>query len=85
MDSISDKELGLHLDRHLDAVTESGTPLVVKRRGRKKPVVVMPLDEFNSWQETAYLLSTPANAKALRESVAQVAGRKLLMKDGGRA
>jgi antitoxin YefM len=57
----------------------------VKRRGRKKPVVVMPLDEFNSWQETAYLLSTPANAKALRESVAQVAGRKLLMKDGGRA
>jgi antitoxin YefM len=35
-------------------------------------VVVMPLDEFTSWQETAYLLSNPANAAHLRESLAQI-------------
>jgi len=31
----------------------------------------MSLDEFNSWQETLYLLSNPANAEHLRESIAQ--------------
>jgi antitoxin YefM len=32
-------------------------------------VVVMPLDEFTGWQETAYLLSNPANAAHLRNSI----------------
>jgi antitoxin YefM len=29
----------------------------------------MSLDEFNSWQETLYLLSNPANAEHLRRSL----------------
>jgi antitoxin YefM len=33
--------------------------------------VLISLDEFNSWQETLYLLSSPANAEHLRESIAQ--------------
>jgi antitoxin YefM len=36
-----------------------------------KSVVMMPLEEFNSWQETAYLLSNSANAAHLRKSMAQ--------------
>lgn len=32
-------------------------------------VVVMPLDEFNSWKETLYLLGNPANAAHLRRSI----------------
>jgi len=31
----------------------------------------MSLDEFNSWQETLYLLSNPANAEHLMESIKQ--------------
>jgi antitoxin YefM len=39
-------------------------------------VAVMPLDEFNSWKETLYLLSYPANAAHLRRSIAETeAGR----------
>lgn len=34
-------------------------------------VVFMPLDDFTSWQETAYSLRSPANAASLRESLAQ--------------
>jgi antitoxin YefM len=34
-------------------------------------VVLLPLDEFNSWRETAYLLSNPANAAHLRRSIAE--------------
>ena len=34
-------------------------------------VVFVSLDEFNSWQETLYLLSTPENAAHLRRSIAE--------------
>jgi antitoxin YefM len=35
-------------------------------------VVCLPLDEFNSWKETLYLLSNPANADHLRQSVSEI-------------
>lgn len=34
-------------------------------------VVMLSLDEFNAWQETLYLLSTPANAEQLMNSIAE--------------
>lgn len=34
-------------------------------------VVCLALDEFNSWKETLYLLSTPTNASHLRKSIAE--------------
>ncbi|MCB9433244.1 MAG: type II toxin-antitoxin system Phd/YefM family antitoxin [Ardenticatenaceae bacterium] len=43
--------------------------IVVNEEGQS--VVVLSLDEFNSWQETLYLLSTPANAAHLRQSIAE--------------
>ena len=43
-------------------------------------VVLMPLDEFNSWKETLYLLGSPANAAIcgvpLREADLPVKRRK---------
>jgi antitoxin YefM len=56
-------------------VIADAEPTVLETEAGKK-VVVMPLDEFTAWQETAYLLSNPANAAHLRESIAQAkAGR----------
>jgi antitoxin YefM len=43
--------------------------IVVTDAGQQ--VVVMPLDEFNSWKETLHLLSNPANAAHLRRSMAE--------------
>jgi antitoxin YefM len=43
--------------------------IVVTKSGDQ--VVVLPLDEYNSWKETAYLLSNPANADHLRRSIAE--------------
>ena len=31
----------------------------------------LPLDEYNSWKETLYLLSNPANAEHLQRSIAE--------------
>ncbi len=43
--------------------------IVVNEEGQS--VVVLSLDEFNAWQETLYLLSAPANAAHLRQSIAE--------------
>jgi antitoxin YefM len=40
----------------------------------------MSLDEFNSWQETLYLLSNPANAEHLRRSMEEARTGKVLEK-----
>lgn len=34
-----------------------------------KQAVLMSLDEFNAWQETMHLLSNPANANRLLQSI----------------
>jgi antitoxin YefM len=34
-------------------------------------IVMLSLSEYNAWQETIYLLSTPANAEHLRRSIAE--------------
>ena len=37
----------------------------------EQQIVLLPIDEFNSWQETLYLLSNPFNAEWLRQSIAE--------------
>lgn len=59
----------------LEQVGEDHEAVVVTRKNGK-PVVMVSLDDWNAIQETMHLLSTPANARVLRESIAQLdAGR----------
>jgi antitoxin YefM len=34
-------------------------------------IVMVSLEDFNAWRETAYLLQNPANAAHLRQSIAE--------------
>jgi antitoxin YefM len=61
-------EFRKNLKTHLDAVTNNHDMLVVHRQGGKS-VVVMSIDDFNSMDETEYLLSTKANEKRLTEAL----------------
>lgn len=54
-----------------DSVVNDCEPVVIHRRGNEN-VVLFSESEFNSWKETLYLLSNPANAKRLLESIKQV-------------
>ena len=68
VDRIAKAEVGA--GRLYGVTTQHAEPrIVVTDQGGQ--VVVMPLDEFNSWKETLYLLSNPANAAHLRRSIAQ--------------
>jgi antitoxin YefM len=59
----------------LDRVVDDADITIITRRDADD-VVLMSLSEYNSWKETEYLLSSPANARRLRESIAQAdAGR----------
>jgi antitoxin YefM len=40
-------------------------------------VIVLPLDDYEAWQETTYLLRTPANAAHLRKSIAEAETSKI--------
>ncbi len=72
MTHISYSELRQNLARYLDETVANRAPIVVTRQGGKEPVVFMPLQEFEGWQETVHLLSSPRNAEHLLESIRQI-------------
>ena len=64
------------LDQLINRVILDAEPTILCNE-QGKQAVLMSLDEFNSWQETLYLLSNPANAEHLRKSIAQAnSGKK---------
>ena len=70
MDAITYSAARQNLAQTMNAVCENHAPVIITRQ-KSEPVVMMSLADFNSIQETAYLLGNPANAAHLRESLAQ--------------
>ena len=75
MKSITASDLRIKLRESLDRVVEDLDYLVVNRP--KGNVVVMSEEEFNSWQETSYLLGSPKNAKRLMDGIDEVENSSL--------
>jgi antitoxin YefM len=63
-------ELRENLASYLDRVVDDREVVVVKRRGARD-VAIIAADELAGLEETAYLLRSPANARRLRESLAE--------------
>jgi antitoxin YefM len=63
----------------MDQVCQDHAPLVITRK-REQAVVMMSLEDYHALEETAYLLRTPANARRLTESVAQVEKGRVVRK-----
>ena len=75
MQAITLKDAKRNPSQLVEQVLADAEPrIVVTDRGDQ--VEVMPLDEFNSWKETLYLLSNPANAAHLRRSIAEAEAGK---------
>lgn len=71
LDAISYSEARKNLASLMDSVCDDSDVVVITRR-KARPVVLMSLDEYNSIQETAHLLRSPANAERLLESIAEL-------------
>ena len=71
MNAISYTQARQNLAETMNSVCDGHEPVIITRQ--KAPAVVMlSLEDYNSIQETAYLLGNPANAARLREAVESV-------------
>ena len=59
-----------NLEKLIEQVIADADPIILSTEAGQE-VVLLSLDEFNSWKETIYLLSNPANAAHLRKSIGE--------------
>ncbi len=69
MRTLSSTELRQTLSTVMDRVNDDHEPVIVTR-ATGKPVVMVSLEDWASMDETAYLLTSPENARRLRDGVA---------------
>lgn len=72
MNAISVTDLRKNLAATIDRVTADHDYTIITREGGKPAAVLMSLEDFASWQETEYLLRSPANREALLASIAEL-------------
>ena len=70
MNTISINQAQTNFQDVVQRVLHELTPTIVMAENGES-VVMLPLNEYNAWKETLYLLSTPANAEHLRQSIAE--------------
>lgn len=73
-------DLRNNLAMHLDRVEGDRMELVVTRQNHD-PVVIVSLAEWEGMKETLHLLSSPANAEKLRQSIAELDAGKGIERD----
>lgn len=71
MDTLSYSAFRSHLANAMDKVNEDHKPILITRQNGK-PAVVMSLEDFKSYEETAYLMASPKNAERLNKAIVQL-------------
>ncbi|MCL4483279.1 MAG: type II toxin-antitoxin system prevent-host-death family antitoxin [Bacteroidetes bacterium] len=79
MRAVNYSELRRNLKTSLDAVSNDDELLVV-HRPKGKSIVMMPLDEYNSLQETYHLNRSKTNRQRLEASIENINGKHNLLK-----
>ncbi|MFM7317857.1 MAG: type II toxin-antitoxin system Phd/YefM family antitoxin [Isosphaeraceae bacterium] len=71
MDAISYTSIQDDLAKTMDRVCSDHEPVVITRDNNRS-VVMISLEDYQSLEETAYLLRSPANARKLLHSIAEL-------------
>lgn len=79
MGIVSQSEFRANLAKYLDQVEDDRKELIVTRQG-KPPIVVMSLEELESWKETLHLMASPANAERLSRAIERLNAGKAVEK-----
>ena len=75
MDAISYTSVRANLASTMEKVCNDHAPIIITRKS-EPPVVMMSLEDYEAMEETTYLLRSPANARKLLESIAELEGGK---------
>ena len=75
MDAISYTAVRANLAKTMERVCNDHSPVIITRK-REAPVVMISLEDYQSMEETAYLLRSPTNAQRLSESIADLEAGK---------
>ncbi|MFL1781442.1 type II toxin-antitoxin system YefM family antitoxin [Candidatus Hepatincolaceae symbiont of Richtersius coronifer] len=67
------------LAKLIDDVVDSNETIIITKNN--KSAVVISLEEYNSWQETNYLLKSPKNAQRLLKARENVEAKQLITKE----
>ena len=68
MQAVTYSEARANFAAILDKVNDDHAPVLITRQ-QGKPAVLMSLEDFSAWEETAYLLRSPANARRLKGAI----------------
>ncbi len=71
MDVMSYTNVRSHLAETMERVCDDHVPIIVTRKNERS-VVIMSLEDYQSMEETSYLLRSPKNATRLLESIAEL-------------
>ncbi|OYX35539.1 MAG: antitoxin [Caulobacterales bacterium 32-69-10] len=72
MRTTSYSDLRKNLATMLDSVIADHAPVIITRDKGKPAAVLMSLEDFASYEETRYLLRSPANAERLIGAVSEL-------------
>lgn len=75
MEVLNYSTLRNNLASTLDKVNEDHVSILITRQNGK-PAVIMSLEDFKSYEETAYLMASPKNAERLSQAIAEVEAGK---------
>lgn len=71
MKTITYTDLRARLAGVIDQVNSDHKPVIITRQNGK-PAVLMSLEDFNAYEETAYLMRSPKNAARLEKAITEV-------------
>ncbi len=75
MDTITYTSARGNLANTMTKVCDDHSPVIITRK-TAQPVVMMSLEDYEAFEETAYLLRGPKNARRLLESIVELAAGK---------
>jgi len=80
METISYSAFRSQLARTLDKVNDDHRPVLITRQNGK-PAVVISLEDYHAYEETAYLMASPVNAERLNQAIAEVEAGKIFQRE----
>lgn len=80
MDAVSYTQVRQNFSQTMNQVCENHKPIIITRQ-KSDPVVMLSLEDYNSIEETLYLLRSPRNAERLAKALEDLESKRFLEKE----